>query len=228
VTVEIKNDHYARTARQFDTWAVERAGYYDAAAGAPRAHTLRTRRVRQLACALLDRHLRGSSVHSLADIGCGRGDFTAELARRFVELERLVGLDFSPEALRLGQSSATDPRVTFARADVRALPLPDRAVDVAIFINALHHVAAEDQARALREVARIARHRIVLEIKNAGNVYYRRLAPRDVAPGVAVYPTTPASVENILRGEGFVLAGARGIFGPIWLSPLVVMSFVRQ
>jgi hypothetical protein len=43
-----------------------------------------------------------------------------------------------------------------------------------------------------------------------------------------VYPTTAARVESILRGEGFKLAGARGVFGPIWLSPLVVMSFVRK
>jgi ubiquinone/menaquinone biosynthesis C-methylase UbiE len=223
-----RDDHYTRTERQFDVWADEREGYYDAAAGAARAHTLRTRRVRHIVSSALASALREPGMRSLADVGCGRGDFTIALAREYPQLDQLTGLDFSEATLRLARSSVRDPRVTFTRADVRALPLANRAADVAMCVNVLHHVAAPDQECALRELARIARRRVVVEIKNAGNFYYRWLAPREVAPGVAVYPTTPSRVENILGGEGFALARIRGIFGPIWLSPLVVMSFARR
>jgi 2-polyprenyl-3-methyl-5-hydroxy-6-metoxy-1,4-benzoquinol methylase len=223
-----RDDHYARTERQFDAWADERDGYYDAAAGAPRAHTWRTHRVRHMVCSALESAPREPGMRSLADVGCGRGDFTIALAREYPQLEQLTGFDFSESVLRLARSNASDSRVTFMRADVRALPLSTQAVDVAICVNVLHHVAAQDQERALRELGRIARRRIVVEIKNAGNFYYRRLAPREVAPGVAVHPTTPSRVENILGDEGFGLERIWGIFGPIWLSPLVVMSFARR
>lgn len=61
--------------------------------------------------------------------------------------------------------AAADGRVAAQRAvlgDVRDLPFDDRSFDVAVAVDLLEHVPPADRAAALREVARVARRRVVI------------------------------------------------------------------
>jgi SAM-dependent methyltransferase len=88
---------------------------------------------------------------SILDVGCGAGLFT-RLLRRQARL--VIGTDRSP--FMLGQ---TDRR-GYVCADAGRLPFADRAFDVALAANLLHHT---DQPQAVvDELARVARTAVVL------------------------------------------------------------------
>ena len=91
----------------------------------------------------------------VADIGCGTGSLTFELAR---VAEKVVGVDLSPEMLKRAQSLARDRRVDnveFRRGDAEKIPLESASVDAAFSVMVLHFLA--DPARAVAELVRITR-----------------------------------------------------------------------
>ena len=82
------------------------------------------------------------------DVGCGRGEHTLELARRFGW--RTLGIDPAP---RHGDRAA--PGVTFAPAPAEAIPVDDGSVDVLLYREVLYLV--EDLAVVFAEARRALR-----------------------------------------------------------------------
>ncbi len=85
---------------------------------------------------------------SVLDVGCGNGNYVAELARRD-HRGPVVALDQSYGMLT---TVATTART---RADAQALPFPDGAFDVVLAIHMLYHVP--DWNRAIDELRRVLR-----------------------------------------------------------------------
>jgi ubiquinone/menaquinone biosynthesis C-methylase UbiE/DNA-binding transcriptional ArsR family regulator len=91
----------------------------------------------------------------LADIGCGTGSLTFELARF---AEKVVGVDLSKEMLRHAREIAKERQlhnVEFRIGDAAKLPLPADSVDAAFSVMVLHFLPAP--ARAVAELCRITR-----------------------------------------------------------------------
>jgi SAM-dependent methyltransferase len=89
----------------------------------------------------------------VADLGCGSGTVTAELAPH---VARIIAVDNSPEMLAAAKRRAGKlANVEFRRGDLAALPLADRSCDAALMLLALTHL--EQPAVALAEMARILR-----------------------------------------------------------------------
>jgi SAM-dependent methyltransferase len=112
----------------------------------------------------LDDLLRDASAQSrvtLLDVGTGLGDIPARVraaaARRGVTMFT-VGLDAS-ETLTLAAHSSALPVM---RADARRLPIADRAFDVVLCSQLLHHFRADEGVTLLRELNRVARRRVVI------------------------------------------------------------------
>jgi SAM-dependent methyltransferase len=101
------------------------------------------------------------SSFSLLDVGTGLGDIPARIrsraARRGVTV-CTMGLDTS-EALAL---AAHDAALPVLRADARRLPIADRAFDVVLCSQLLHHFRGDDGSILLRELDRVARRRVVV------------------------------------------------------------------
>lgn len=98
---------------------------------------------------LLPRHL------VVADIGCGTGSLTFELARF---ARKVVGVDLSPQMLRRARAAASEKRlrnVEFRQGDALRLPLESSSVDAAFCVMVLHFLAAPD--RAVAELCRITK-----------------------------------------------------------------------
>ena len=98
---------------------------------------------------LLPRHL------VLADIGCGTGSLTFELARF---ADKVIGIDLSKEMLRRARENAKEKairNVEFRHADALKLPLDSRSVDALFCVMVLHFLA--DPERAIAGLCRIAR-----------------------------------------------------------------------
>ena len=103
----------------------------------------------------------GARPLSVLDVGTGLGDIPARvraLAARRGAAVCTVGLDTS-EALALAAREATLPML---RADARQLPIADRAFDVVLCSQVLHHFRRDDGIALLRELDRVARRRVIV------------------------------------------------------------------
>jgi ubiquinone/menaquinone biosynthesis C-methylase UbiE len=91
----------------------------------------------------------------VADIGCGTGSLTFELAR---VAEKVVAVDLSAEMLKRAERLARErgvKNVEFRRGDAEKIPLDVSSVDAAFSVMVLHFL--KDPARAVAELARITR-----------------------------------------------------------------------
>jgi len=92
---------------------------------------------------------------TLADVGCGTGSLTFELARF---ARKVIGVDLSHEMLRRARAIAKERKlenVQFRQGDALEVPLPSRSVDAAFCVMVLHFVP--DPARAIANLCRITR-----------------------------------------------------------------------
>lgn len=88
----------------------------------------------------------------VADIGCGTGAMVRFMAREGADV---VGVDPSAAMLAVARAEAPAGGERYVHGRGEALPLADAALDVVVYFNALHHVAAGEQPAALAEAARV-------------------------------------------------------------------------
>jgi ArsR family transcriptional regulator len=91
----------------------------------------------------------------IADVGCGTGSLTVELARF---AKQVIGVDLSQEMLRRARNVADEKQlrnVEFRRGDALKLPLAARSADAAFCVMVLHFLS--DPQRAVAELCRITR-----------------------------------------------------------------------
>jgi ArsR family transcriptional regulator len=110
----------------------------------------------------------------VADLGCGEGYLTLEMARWAT---RVTAIDRSPEVLARGRALAARKgvrNIAWKRGDLESLPLDDGSVDLALLSQALHH--AEQPARAMREARRILKpggRLLVLDLRKHGEAWVK-------------------------------------------------------
>ena len=93
---------------------------------------------------------------TLADIGCGTGSLSFELARF---AGKVIGVDLSREMLRRARATAKQRQldnVEFREGDARNLPLDSHSVDAAFCVMVLHFLP--EPQRAIADLCRIVRH----------------------------------------------------------------------
>ncbi len=97
----------------------------------------------------------------LLDVGTGLGDIAARaraVAADFGIPLRTVGVDASEPLAR----NASCPALPTARADALELPFADDSVDIVLCSQLLHHFEEERAVELLRELDRVARHRVIV------------------------------------------------------------------
>jgi ArsR family transcriptional regulator len=134
----------------------------------------------------------------VADIGCGDGYLTLEVARW---ARHVIGVDRSDDRLESAKALAGRRRVgnvTWKKGDLTRLPLRDESIDLAIVSQALRY--ATDPERALVESARVIRGggRILLLDLNQHDQVWVRSRFGDQRLGF-----TAAEFESLLQGAGF-------------------------
>jgi len=94
--------------------------------------------------------------YCVLDIGSGTGILLPFLIAELGDEGKIVALDFSAEMLCQAQAKNFPPMVSFAQADVLAIPLADNSMDLAICNSVFPHF--NDKARALKEIARVLKN----------------------------------------------------------------------
>jgi SAM-dependent methyltransferase len=143
------------TPAQYDAW-------YD---------TPRGRWVGETEFRLLRKMLVPQSGETLLDVGCGTGWFT----RRFAASNgwNVTGLDADAARLAFarGRVRANASNERYMEGDARALPFADASIDCVVSVAALCFI--DDWPLALREMARVARRRLVVGLLNRNSLLWR-------------------------------------------------------
>jgi ArsR family transcriptional regulator len=160
----------------------------------------------------------------VADIGCGDGYLTLEMARW---ARTVFGIDRSDLVLERAKALAHRRRVTnvqWKKGDLARLPLRDASVDIALLSQTLHH--ATDPEEALSEATRILRpggRLLVLDLREHDQRWVRGRFG-DQRLGFA-----DAELEALLRAAGLqdvkVQVGARQAGDPF---VVLIASGVRS
>ena len=110
----------------------------------------------------------------VADLGCGEGYLTVETARW---ARHVTAVDRSQGVLARAKALASRKRlsnITWKKGELEKLPIDDRAMDVALLSQALHHAA--DPAGALAEAARILKpggRLLILDLRTHDETWVR-------------------------------------------------------
>jgi SAM-dependent methyltransferase len=94
---------------------------------------------------------------NVADLGCGTGLFTREMADRVGDSGQVHAVDIQAQMITHAQArveaAGFGKRVRFYRSGIHTLPLPDKSVDVALMVAVLGELPA--RILALDEVRRV-------------------------------------------------------------------------
>ena len=95
------------------------------------------------------------------DLGCGIGNILIALAERIAFSHPPVGVDVSPDLIRIGEHeiarAAMQDRIRLQIAPATRLPFDDRSFDVVLTSHVLKHLDDEALLTSFREVARVLR-----------------------------------------------------------------------
>jgi len=157
----------------------------------------------------------------VADLGCGEGFLTLEVARW---AGRVTAVDRSADVIARARQLAARRRirnVRWKRGELEKLPLADTTIDLAILSQALHHAA--DPGRALGEAHRILRpggRVLVLDLEAHHETWVQQtlgdrwlgFAPSTLAEWLTTVGFTDVRCEPASRpaGDRFNVVIARG------------------
>lgn len=102
----------------------------------------------------------GGPASSYLEIGVGTAQTLVRLER--MTRVRSVGIEKTPRAYEIGKAYARDCEIVLG--DGLALPFADTSFDVVYSLGLLEHFEPAEQARLLREQARVAAKKVLVEV----------------------------------------------------------------
>ena len=108
-----------------------------------------------LRASLIVRVMNSTNVGlSMLDFGCGIGNMTRAVARRFPRAE-LFGTDLSAQSLAKARQLTNQPRLTFTMTESDRIPFDDGPFDVAFTSGVFHHIAPGERLQWAKELCRV-------------------------------------------------------------------------
>lgn len=107
----------------------------------------------------LARRVAGHAAQTILDVACGTGSVMAQVARYCPATTRLIGVDFTPAMLQVGQkrlaTTAQAARLHLCVGDAQCLPHPEASFDVVSMMFGVRNF--DDPAAGLAECYRVLR-----------------------------------------------------------------------
>lgn len=109
---------------------------------------------------LVELALKTSPV-SILDAGCGEG-FTLDMLRKECVGRRVIGIDSSKLALRLGRK--LHPKLELKEGDINRLPFKRNSFDLVVCSEVLEHLTKPQDA--LAEAVRVSKRHLIITVPN--------------------------------------------------------------
>jgi len=108
--------------------------------------------------------------NSVLDVGCSHGEGLKYLKSHG---KTVYGIDVSETAIKRAQNKGINAKVCSATN----IDYPDNLVDLVISTDVIEHLYPEDQEKCFKEIFRISKKYVILNIANTpeGNSYYNKL-----------------------------------------------------
>lgn len=147
------------------------------------------------------------------DAGCGPGRDARHLVERGC---RVVGLDIAAAQLAVATDHA--PGASLTRADLRRVPLPDRAVDGVWCVASLLHLPRDDCPAALTELSRVLRPGGRMFVSTAEGNGVELTHGYGTETGRYVVEYRPEEFAGLLREAGLSVLDREGGRGDQWIA----------
>jgi ubiquinone/menaquinone biosynthesis C-methylase UbiE len=160
------------------------------------------------------------------DIPCGTGRVTELLLGIGLEV---MGGDISPAMMEVAQEKCTQfgSRATFRRLDLDGLDLPVGSFDLVSCIRLFHHLDTAARGRILRELARVSRRYVLVNVSlSTAFLRLRRWLKRLLRQGISTTSSTWDDIRQEADGAGLKLV-ARTFVLP-FVSEDVVLLFEKR
>ena len=155
-------------------------------------------------------------INRIVDVGCGIGDFTINLARKYSQLEKIVGIDFVDEPIKIATENGKKyDNINFIKTDLLDIPFEDRFFNILMCINTIHHVHKDDFKNAIKEFTRVTDSYIILEIRNKKNIFnfwYKYISLPILYRDLPVFSCSISEINNIIKKYNFKFQSAEGRF----------------
>jgi ubiquinone/menaquinone biosynthesis C-methylase UbiE len=146
----------AAVAEDYDSWRYE----------TPRGRRRNRRDLAAIGRALDEAARRGGQVRSALDLPCGTGRLVPLLfERRIAASGADVSLDMLRQAVR-----KFGKEFPILQCSADAIPLRDTSLDAAFAIRFLFHLDRAGRVRVLREMARVSRRWLILDVRHRYNL----------------------------------------------------------
>ena len=172
----------------------------------------------------VERLLGEQTEATVLDVGTGSGDFVRRLRRRrHVEV---IAVDLRREVLDVAaRNLAGISSVSLVQADVAALPLADREVDIAHASMLLHHLDPDQAVAAFAEMRRVSRLGVVINDLRRGPVPFVLIAAAVLGLSRGAYTRhdgvlsarrayTPAELDTLAAKAGLRRVSSTARFWP--------------
>jgi SAM-dependent methyltransferase len=218
---QIENVNDVLVDRPGDFWrAPAVAGHYERC----RFDNLKGRLYRTREEAIIERALSGLAAGcAVLDAPCGTGRLMSLLRRRGL---RPTGCDISVAMMAVArrQLAAAGASVPLVASDIQHLPYPRKSFDAAICIGLLMHLDAEARVGALRQLASVARERLIVQYGclNGLNRVKARLTGRAV--GNVRFAVSPVEMQTDFERSGLTERARYRILPGLSSSVVVVLT----
>lgn len=171
--------------------------------------------------------LRGlAPAATVLDAACGTGRITALLQQQGF---RAVGCDISLAMMAVADRrlSSLGYEVSFVETSVDRLPYHDRSFDAVTCIGLLMHLDADMRVRALRELSRVTRGRIVAQFGCVDACQRLAARIRCVPPGQVRFPISLEEMNADVRRSGLRTTSVSWVLRGVSSSVVVVLEADR-
>jgi len=114
----------------------------------------------------------GGNINSILDVGCGGGYFTAQLAKKFKNIQ-VTGIDINPDAIT--HSQTRNPRLNNLKFELRNTPElnePPKSYDIVTATLVCHHLSDEEIIDFLKRAKLVARKNIIINDLQRNRIAY--------------------------------------------------------
>jgi ubiquinone/menaquinone biosynthesis C-methylase UbiE len=138
----------------------------------------------------------------VADLACGTGRYSLEMARRLGGSGKVHAVDLRPEGIAILHQAIREQHITNLEAHVaditRGVPLAGGTLDACLLAAVLHELSIEEQNGALREAARL--------LKPGGTLAVIEFKKKEGGPGPPVrIRLAEHELEQRIAPHGFAL-----------------------